>query len=64
MPWLPPDPKEEMRLEIFSSPYLFKKNSRLVIQSAQKEIRLSGADHNSDATGAANQLRSVRSALG
>ena len=38
MPWLPPDPKEEMRLEIFSPPYLFKKNSRPVIQSAQKEI--------------------------
>ena len=24
VPWVPPDPKEEMRLEIFSPPYMFK----------------------------------------
>jgi hypothetical protein len=38
VPWLPPDPKEEMRLEVFSPPYLFKKNLRPVIQSVQTEI--------------------------
>jgi hypothetical protein len=37
--WLPPDPLEEMRLEIFSPPYLFKKNLRPVIQNAQQEIK-------------------------
>ncbi|MBZ5627991.1 MAG: DUF1929 domain-containing protein [Acidobacteriia bacterium] len=36
--WLPPDPLEEMRLEIFTPPYLFKKNSRPVIQNVQQEI--------------------------
>lgn len=36
--WLPPDPLEEQRLEIFSPPYLFKKNSRPVIQNVQQEI--------------------------
>jgi hypothetical protein len=38
VPWLPPDPKEEMRLEIFSPPYLFKKKARPTIQSATTEI--------------------------
>jgi hypothetical protein len=37
--WLPPDPLEEMRLEIFSPPYLFKKNVRPVIQNAPEEIK-------------------------
>jgi hypothetical protein len=32
--WLPPDPHEEMRLEVFSPPYLFKKTSRPTIESA------------------------------
>jgi len=36
--WLPPDPLEEMRLEIFSPPYLFNKNSRPVIQNTPQEI--------------------------
>jgi hypothetical protein len=36
--WLPPDPHEEMRLEIFSPPYLFKKKKRPVIQAAPREI--------------------------
>ena len=36
--WLPPDPLEEMRLEIFSPPYLFKKSSRPAILSSPKEI--------------------------
>ena len=36
--WLPPDPLEEERLEIFSPPYLFKKGSRPVIQQAPTEI--------------------------
>jgi hypothetical protein len=37
--WLPPDPLEEMRLEIFSPPYLFKKNTRPTIQDVQEEIK-------------------------
>jgi hypothetical protein len=36
--WLPPDPLEEMRLEVFSPPYLFKKKTRPVIQKVQQEI--------------------------
>lgn len=36
--WLPPDLLEEMRLEIFSPPYLFKKNARPVIQNVPEEI--------------------------
>jgi hypothetical protein len=48
VPWLPPDPKEEMRLEIFSPPYLFRPNpggagsvfaQRPVIQNVATEIR-------------------------
>jgi hypothetical protein len=37
--WLPPDPLEEMRLEIFSPPYLFKKSARPVILSFPQEIK-------------------------
>lgn len=37
--WLPPDPLEEMRLEIFSPPYMFKKKSRPTIQNMPKEIK-------------------------
>ena len=37
--WLPPDLLEEMRLEIFSPPYLFKKNTRPVIQNVPEEIK-------------------------
>lgn len=37
--WLPPDLLEEMRLEIFSPPYLFKKNTRPVVQNVQEEIQ-------------------------
>jgi hypothetical protein len=37
--WLPPDPLEEMRLEIFSPPYLFKKNTRPVVENAPEEIK-------------------------
>jgi hypothetical protein len=37
--WLPPDLLEEERLEIFSPPYLFKKNTRPVIQNVQEEIK-------------------------
>jgi hypothetical protein len=33
VPWLPPDPLEEMRLELFSPPYLFR-GPRPVIESA------------------------------
>jgi hypothetical protein len=40
--WLPPDPMEEERLEIFSPPYLFKKNSRPVIDNVPKEITYGG----------------------
>jgi hypothetical protein len=36
--WLPPDPREEMRLEIFSPPYLFKRNVRPGVQGVQTEI--------------------------
>jgi hypothetical protein len=36
--WLPPDPLEEMRLEIFSPPYFFKKDTRPVIVNAPEEI--------------------------
>jgi hypothetical protein len=48
VPWLPPDPKEEMRLEIFSPPYLFRPSpggagsvfaQRPVIQNVATEIR-------------------------
>jgi hypothetical protein len=37
VPWLPPDPNEEMRLEIYSPPYLFK-DSRPVIADAPQTI--------------------------
>jgi hypothetical protein len=37
--WLPPDLLEEMRLEIFSPPYLFKKNTRPIIQNAPEQIK-------------------------
>jgi hypothetical protein len=46
--WLPPDPKEEMRLEIFSPPYLFRPSAGSVgsvfaqrpeIQNVTTEIR-------------------------
>jgi hypothetical protein len=37
--WLPPDPLEEMRLEIFSPPYLFKSTPRPLIQNVQQEIQ-------------------------
>jgi Domain of unknown function (DUF1929) len=37
--WLPPDPLEEMRLEIFSPPYLFKKNTRPAIANVPQEIK-------------------------
>ena len=40
--WLPPDPMEEERLEIFSPPYLFKKNSRPVIDNVPQEITYGG----------------------
>jgi hypothetical protein len=39
--WLPPDPLEEMRLEIYSPPYLFKfdaQNPRPVIDAAPDEV--------------------------
>ena len=36
--WLPPDPLEEERLEIFSPPYLFRKAARPVIVDAPAEI--------------------------
>jgi hypothetical protein len=36
--WLPPDPLEEERLEIFSPPYLFRKAGRPVIQNVDQEI--------------------------
>jgi hypothetical protein len=36
--WLPPDPLEEMRIEIFSPPYLFKKAERPAIDAAPAEI--------------------------
>jgi Domain of unknown function (DUF1929) len=36
--WLPPDPKEEMRLEIYSPPYLFRKQSRPAVQKVPQEI--------------------------
>jgi hypothetical protein len=35
--WLPPDPLEEMRLEIYSPPYLFK-GQRPKIQNVQQEV--------------------------
>ena len=41
--WLPPDLLEEMRLEIFSPPYLFKKNTRPVIQNAPDEVNYNSA---------------------
>lgn len=37
--WLPPDPLEEMRLEIFSPPYLFKKSVRPLIHNFPEEIK-------------------------
>jgi len=36
--WLPPDPLEEMRLEIFSPPYLFSKHPRPVVLNAPDSI--------------------------
>jgi hypothetical protein len=41
--WLPPDPLEEERLEIFSPPYLFKKNARPVIADVPQEIHYDDA---------------------
>jgi hypothetical protein len=41
--WLPADPLEEERLEIFSPPYLFKKNPRPAIDHVQQEIAYGGA---------------------
>jgi len=41
--WLPPDPLEEERLEIFSPPYLFKKTPRPAIGNVQQEIAYGGA---------------------
>jgi hypothetical protein len=41
--WLPPDPLEEMRLEIFSPPYLFKKPNRPVISNVPQEIHYGAA---------------------
>jgi hypothetical protein len=41
--WLPPDLLEEMRLEIFSPPYLFKKNTRPVVQNAPEVIHYNSA---------------------
>jgi hypothetical protein len=40
--WLPPDPLEEERLEIFSPPYLFKKNSRPTIDNVPQQIAYGG----------------------
>jgi galactose oxidase-like protein len=37
--WLPPDPLEEMRLEIFSPPYLFRKARRPEISQVDVEIK-------------------------
>ena len=39
---LPPDPLEEERLEIFSPPYLFKKNSRPTIDNVPPQIAYGG----------------------
>ena len=36
--WLPPDPLEEMRIEVFSPPYLFRKPTRPVITAAPQEV--------------------------
>lgn len=36
--WLPPDPLEEMRLEIYSPPYLFQKAQRPVIEKAPHQV--------------------------
>ncbi len=36
--WLPPDPFEEMRLEIFSPPYLFKKQARPQLTNVPAQI--------------------------
>lgn len=41
--WLPPDPLEEMRLEIFSPPYLFQNKPRPVISHVQQEITYGAA---------------------
>jgi hypothetical protein len=37
--WLPPDPLEEERLEIFSPPYLFRKDVRPAIEDAPQDVR-------------------------
>jgi hypothetical protein len=37
--WLPPDLLEEMRLDIFSPAYLFKKNARPLIQNVPEELK-------------------------
>jgi Domain of unknown function (DUF1929)/FG-GAP-like repeat len=42
VPWLPPDPLEEMRLEIFSPPYLFK-GPRPIIKNAPDPISHGGS---------------------
>jgi len=36
--WIPPDPREEMRIEILSPPYLFKKATRPSVTAAPTEI--------------------------
>ena len=41
--WLPPDPLEELRLEIFSPPYLFKNKGRPAIQHVPAEIHYGAA---------------------
>jgi Domain of unknown function (DUF1929)/FG-GAP repeat len=55
--WLPPDPLEEMRLEVFSPPYLFKKNARPTIQNVQQEINYGSSV--TIQTGQANQIKWV-----
>jgi len=40
--WLPPDPLEEERLEIFSPPYLFRKAVRPTIEDAPPEAHHGG----------------------
>ncbi|HEY5376136.1 MAG TPA: galactose oxidase-like domain-containing protein [Polyangiaceae bacterium] len=38
VPWLPPDPFEEMRIELYSPPYLFKNKPRPQIVSVPQEL--------------------------
>jgi hypothetical protein len=42
VPWLPPDPMEEERIEIFSPPYLFRSKTRPAITSAPGVIGYGG----------------------